>query len=45
MPVNGTIRFLFQPAEEMAPGGALAMIDGGAIEGVSLFLGRMSTRK
>ena len=39
VPVNGTIRFLFQPAEEMAPGGALAMIDGGAIEGVSHIFG------
>ncbi len=30
--VNGTIRFIFQPSEEKAPGGALAMIDGGAIK-------------
>ena len=30
--INGKIRFIFQPAEEQAPGGAIAMIDGGAIE-------------
>ena len=39
VPINGTIRFLFQPAEEKAPGGALAMIDGGAIDGVSHIFG------
>ena len=39
VPIKGTIRFLFQPAEEKAPGGALAMIDGGAIESVSHIFG------
>ena len=37
--VAGTVRFIFQPAEEKAPGGALAMIDGGAINGVSHIFG------
>ena len=32
--LNGKIRFIFQPAEEQAPGGSLAMIDGGAINNV-----------
>ena len=32
--INGKIRFIFQPAEEQAPGGSLAMIDGGAINNV-----------
>jgi amidohydrolase len=30
----GQVRLLFQPAEEVLPGGALAMIDAGALEGV-----------
>ena len=33
--IDGKIRFIFQPAEEQAPGGAIAMIEGGAIEGVN----------
>ena len=37
--IKGKIRFIFQPAEEQAPGGALAMIDGGAIDGVDLIIG------
>jgi amidohydrolase len=37
--INGKIRFIFQPAEEQAPGGAIAMIDGGAIEGVDHIIG------
>ena len=37
--LNGTIRFIFQPAEEQAPGGAIAMIDGGAIDNVSHIIG------
>ena len=45
VPINGTIRFLFQPAEEKAPGGALAMIDGGAIEVSLTFLARMYIQK
>jgi amidohydrolase len=30
----GTVRILFQPAEEKPPGGALDLINGGALEGV-----------
>lgn len=37
--VNGNIRFIFQPAEEQAPGGAIAMINGGAIENVDHIIG------
>ena len=37
--IPGKVRFLFQPAEEKAPGGALSMIEGGAIEGVSHIFG------
>lgn len=37
--INGSIRFIFQPAEEQAPGGAIAMIDGEAIKGVSHIIG------
>ena len=29
---NGTVKFIFQPAEETLPGGALAMIDEGVLE-------------
>ena len=35
----GRLRFIFQPAEEIAPGGALTMIEGGAIEGVDHIIG------
>ena len=35
----GKVRFIFQPAEEQAPGGAEAMIDGGAIEDVRKIIG------
>ena len=35
----GKIRFIFQPAEEQAPGGAEAMIEGGAIESVNKIIG------
>jgi amidohydrolase len=35
----GTVRFIFQPAEEMAPGGARPMIANGALDGVSTILG------
>jgi amidohydrolase len=35
----GPLRFIFQPAEEAVPGGALLAIDGGALEGVSAILG------
>ena len=37
--IKGRIRFIFQPAEEQAPGGAIAMIEGGAIEGVNHIIG------
>jgi len=37
--IPGRLRFLFQPAEEIAPGGAVVMIEGGAIEGVDHILG------
>ncbi|WP_125610681.1 amidohydrolase [Specibacter cremeus] len=33
-PLGGTIRIIFQPAEETMPGGALACIDQGALDGV-----------
>ncbi len=32
---RGRVRLLFQPAEEIMPGGALTMIDGGALDEVS----------
>ncbi len=35
----GRVRFLFQPAEERPPGGALAVIADGALEGVDAALG------
>lgn len=35
----GTIRFLFQPSEERYPGGALAMIEAGALTGVDTIIG------
>jgi len=37
--IPGRLRFIFQPAEEIAPGGAVVMIEGGAIEGVDHILG------
>ena len=37
--IDGNIRFIFQPAEEQAPGGAIAMIEGGAIKGVDHIIG------
>lgn len=36
--IAGRVRFLFQPAEELA-GGALKMIEGGALEGVDKVIG------
>jgi len=36
---NGSIRLLFQPAEEIPPGGAQAMIRDGALEGVDEIYG------
>lgn len=35
----GTVRLLFQPAEEVAPGGALQMLEGGALDGVDAIMG------
>ncbi|HOP07767.1 MAG TPA: M20 family metallopeptidase [candidate division Zixibacteria bacterium] len=37
--LHGTVRFLFQPAEEMPPGGAVEMINEGALDNVSMLLG------
>ncbi|MBP2627814.1 MAG: amidohydrolase [Firmicutes bacterium] len=37
--LQGTVRFLFQPSEERFPGGALAMIDEGALLGVDSIIG------
>lgn len=37
--LHGTIRLIFQPAEEVCPGGASAMIRDGAIEGVDVIYG------
>ncbi len=37
--VNGTVRFLFQPAEEMPPGGARPLIEAGALAGVKMIFG------
>tara|TARA_B100001029_G_C15061379_1_gene458815 strand:- start:459 stop:1619 length:1161 start_codon:yes stop_codon:yes gene_type:complete len=37
--IPGKVRFIFQPAEEIAPGGAVMMIEAGAIEGVGHIIG------
>lgn len=37
---KGSLRFLFQAAEESPPGGAVNLIKGGALEGVSYILGQ-----
>lgn len=37
--IRGEIRFLFQPAEEACPGGAVGMIEQGALEGVDVIYG------
>ena len=37
--IPGTVRFIFQPAEEKPPGGARPMIKNGAIKGVAGILG------
>ncbi len=34
--VPGRVRFLFQPAEELPPGGALPMIEAGVLDGVDM---------
>lgn len=37
--LNGEVVFLFQPAEEVTPGGALGMIADGALDGVDVIYG------
>jgi amidohydrolase len=37
--VKGTIRFIFQPAEELTPGGAKGMIEEGVLDGVEAIYG------
>ncbi|PWB68072.1 hydrolase [candidate division GN15 bacterium] len=37
--LNGNVRFIFQPAEEMPPGGAQYMIASGAMKGVDVIFG------
>lgn len=37
--IQGEIRFIFQHAEELFPGGALEMVEAGVMEGVDLILG------
>lgn len=37
--LQGTIRLIFQPAEEVCPGGAVSMIEGGALAGVDVIYG------
>ena len=37
--LNGNVAFLFQPAEELPPGGAVGMIEEGALEGVDAVFG------
>lgn len=37
--IQGRLRIMYQPAEETAPGGALEMIKGGAVEGVDHIIG------
>ena len=37
--ITGRLRFIFQPAEEIAPGGAVVMMKAGAINGVDHIIG------
>ncbi len=37
--LDGTVRFIFQPAEESPPGGATPMIENGALKNVSMIFG------
>lgn len=39
IPLNGTVRFVFQPAEEQAPGGAISMIKGKSMDLVDNIIG------
>ena len=45
--LNGTVKFIFQPAEEEAPGGAIRMIEDGALDGVDIIFANyvLSTMK
>ncbi|MEM0139985.1 MAG: amidohydrolase [Ferroplasma sp.] len=38
--LNGNIRLIFQPAEELPPGGALPLIKAGALDGVDYIIGQ-----
>lgn len=40
LPERGSVRLIFQPSEEMFPGGAEGMIEEGAMEGVDFVLGQ-----
>ncbi|WP_292466524.1 M20 family metallopeptidase [Methanolobus sp.] len=37
--ISGTVKFIFQPAEEVPPGGASRVIDEGGLEGVDAIIG------
>ena len=37
--LSGSVRFLFQPSEEMPPGGAIPMIENGVLDGVQMIFG------
>ncbi len=37
--LNGSVRFLFQPSEEMPPGGAIPMIENGVLDSVQMIFG------
>ena len=37
--LRGSVRFIFQPAEEIPPGGAKGMIEAGALDGVDVMFG------
>jgi amidohydrolase len=37
--LQGTVRLIFQPSEERFPGGAIAMVEEGALKGVSAIIG------
>src|SRR5690606_34923461 len=37
--LHGTVKFIFQPAEEQFPGGAIQMIEEGVLEGVDVIFG------
>jgi len=48
--IPGTVRFIFQPAEEKAPGGSLKMIDAGTVKDLDALIGmhilpRISSKK